>query len=147
MEAKGERGMKAMGKNRNGSLVKSVVVGLVCAIVATLALTWLFAWLMQAEKIGEGKAGLCVAAILTIASFLGAMVAASAADRDRLLSCALSGLCYLIVLLSTNALFFGGQYTGVGVTLLLTMGPSLGAALLGLFGKKNKYKIGKSIRR
>lgn len=147
MEAKGERGMKAMGKNRNGSLVKSVAVGLACAIAATLALTWLFAWLMQAEKIGEGQAGLCVAAILMIASSLGAMVAAGAAGRDRLLSCALSGLCYLIVLLSTNALFFGGQYAGVGVTVLLIMGTSLAAALLGLFGKKHKYKIGKGFRR
>ena len=61
---------------------------------------------------------------------------------------AISGAGYFVCLLLVNALFFGGSYTGLGVTLILVVlatGLSILAAGKGIgITKRRRYKIPKS---
>ena len=91
--------------------------------------------------------GLALAAFISLAVTLaGAAVAVGKIKRRRVYVCLLSGGIYYGILLAMTALFFGGQYQGMGVTALLVLAGSGLVALLGLRGEKGakprRRKIG-----
>ena len=109
-----------------GGLAVGLGVSMFVTIAATLILTkWVLGDRMQMQNIGYG-----ILILLITASFLGAMVAQGRVKHRRLLVCILSGVVYYCVLLGSTALFFGGQYSAVGVTGLLVLAGSGAAALL-----------------
>ncbi len=111
-----------------GGLVLGAVVSLgVTILMSSLLAKMINDGMMKAENIGYG-----IMVLLLAASFTGALTACSRIKRRRMLVCGLEGLIYFGILLSITALFFGGQYSGVGVTALLIMAGSFCAALLGL---------------
>ncbi len=79
---------------------------------------------MAESAIGYGAMG-----TLALASLCGALTAIWRIKRRYLVMCLCSGLCYFVCLLCCTALFFGGQYAGMGVTALVVLGGSLCAAL------------------
>lgn len=97
----------------------------------TILLSGVLAWLLEKETILWENTGYWIMGMLLLSSFIGAWISAGRIKRQRLVVCLMSGLVYLGVLLSMTALFFGGQYEGVGVTMLLVLGGSMTAALLG----------------
>lgn len=109
-----------------GGLAMGLGVSMFVTVAATLILTKLvLGERMQMQNIGYG-----ILILLIAASFLGAMVAQGRVKHRRLLVCILSGVVYYCVLLGSTALFFGGQYSAVGVTGLLVLAGSGAAALL-----------------
>lgn len=98
-----------------------VGLGIVVSLLITLAGAALAAWLIASEKIGEGSIGYAAMVILALASASGALVAVLLTKRLRLQVCMLTGGCYFLTLLAMTALFFGGQYQGMGVSAVIIL--------------------------
>lgn len=123
------------------SMPGGLAVGGGVSLGITLLLSAVLAWLVHRETMTMENIGYGILAMLLLASFLGAETAFGQIRRQRLLVCGLSGLIYFALLLSITALFFGGQYSGVGVTALLILAGSGAAALLGLRQGRGGKKI------
>lgn len=110
--------------NRNGR-AKSMPAGLAIGAAAELAITIILsaaaAKLMDMGTAKEGSIGYFAVGILLLSSFAGAVIAATNIKRQKMAVCLLSVLIYYAMLLSMTALFFGGQYQGMGVTALVVL--------------------------
>lgn len=107
------------------SIPGALCIGGVVSTLATVLIAALLAKLVDAEIIAESKIGYGVMTLLLASAIVGSTTACRKAKRRFLLVSALSGVTYLCILLSITALFFGGQYSAVGVTALLVFGGSL----------------------
>ncbi len=131
---------------RAATIPIGLLIGGVTALASTLALTAVLAKLMEGEILPEENVGYGVMFLLLISAFLGSGIACKRVKRRYLLTAALTGVVYVGILLSITALFFGGQYSAVGVTVLLVFCGSLLAAMLfsrngkGRKPKKPKFK-------
>lgn len=103
-----------------GSFVSIAVTALSAALLAMLLDREILAW----ENVGYG-----IAFTILLAAYAGAITAWNRIRRQRLIVCLMSGMVYWGILLSLTALFFGGQFEAVGVTLLLIAGGCLCACL------------------
>ena len=117
------------------SMPGGLASGAAVSLLATVAGCWFFAYLISIEKLVQSAIGYCAMVIILLSALLGAAVAVRRIKRRRLYVCGLSGLIYYLCLLSMTALFFGGQYQGVGVTALLVLGGAGTAAMLSLKGE------------
>ena len=119
----------------------SIPVGLASGAIASLAVTILgsaiIAKLVDAEILDEEKIGYGIMVLLLVASWMGAVVSYSRIKRRRMLICMLSGAVYMLTLLAITALFFGGQYSGVGATLLMVLCGAV-LAVLPAFNQNNR---------
>lgn len=118
----------------------------VVSIATTLLMSGLLAWLVLTERVGEIAVGYGTMVILLVSSFLGAMIAAGVIKHRKMMVCLLSGAAYLLCLLACTALFLGGQYQGVGVSVLLILAGCVAAALTdlrkrGSSNKKSRRKM------
>lgn len=120
-------------KKRTGralSIPEGLIYGVCMSIGITLAGISLAAKMIEGELLEESAIGYAVMIILLLASCAGAMIAQSKIKRRYLLVSSLSALIYAAVLLCITAIFFGGQYEAVGVTVLLILGGCTLAVLL-----------------
>ena len=117
-----------------GGLALSAAVSL----GVTLILSAVVAKMVDAELMGEGAIGYGSLVTLLTASISGAAFAAMKIKRQRLMVCLLSGLVYYITLLGITALFFGGQYQGMGITALVIAGGCGTVILMGMKQGKGK---------
>lgn len=127
------------------SMPGGLAVGAGVSLGVTLLMAAVLAKLVDAERMAWENIGYGIMVLLLAASFAGAMVSFGKIKRQRMLVCGLSGVIYFAMLLAITALFFGGQYSAVGVTALLVLAGSGTAALLGLRqgrgGKRKKIKL------
>lgn len=119
-----------------------LLTGGIAALLSTMALTAVLAKLMEGEILPEENIGYGVMIMLLASAFLGSAIACKRVKRQYLLTAGLSGVVYILLLLSMTALFFGGQYSAVGVTILLVLCGSLLAAML--FSREGK---GRKVRK
>ena len=130
-------------KKRSGtalSIPTGLGVGLLIGLSVTIAGAALTAWLIATEKIGEGSAGYAAMVILALSAGLGALTAVYLIKKQRLQVSMLSGVCYYLALLAMTALFFGGQYQGMGVSAIIVLAVCVVIAFLPL---KNSQARGK----
>ncbi len=122
-----------------------IALGTVAALIVTMLGAALLSWLISTEKIAQQGMGYGVMIIIFLASAAGAAIAVRLVGRQRMIVCLVVAAAYFLLLLSVTALFFDGQYQGVGVTGLLMLGGSLFVGLLGLRGDNKragkKHKI------
>lgn len=125
------------------SIPSGLALGALWSVAVTLAGAAATAKLMETETLSWDSAGYAVLVILLLASWLGAMTAAGKIKRRRLLICLASGGIYFLILLASTALFFGGQYSGVGETGLLILCGSVLGVFMDFSGKsgRNRTKI------
>lgn len=133
---------------RASSIPGGLAVGAVISILATVFVSAIGAHLVSSEMLPQEQIGYCSIAALMTATILGAVAASGKVKRRKPVVCMLSGLTYYGILLAITALFFGGQYEGMGVTLIIVFLGSGAAALITSKEKKGKasYKR-KKIRR
>lgn len=118
--------------NRNGkakTMPAGLALGALAGLLITLVLAVAAAKLVDIGTAKEEAIGYFAMGILLLSSFTGAMISVSSIKRQKLLVCGLSALIYYGILLSMTALFFGGQYQGMGVTALLVLCGGAVAAL------------------
>lgn len=126
---------------RAATIPVGLLTGGAAALASTLVLTAVLAKLMDGEILRSENIGYGVMVLLLISSFLGSAVACRRVKRQYLVTAALSGTVYVLLLLSITALFFGGQYSAVGVTALLVFcGSMLAAMLFSRDGKGRKSR-------
>ena len=111
----------------------SVFTGLVWATLTASVITLIgiavTSLMIERELMEWKRTGYAVLIILLISSWAGAVVAALKIKRRKLLFCLMSGVLYFVMLLVVTALFFGGEYSGVGETALLILCGSLLASM------------------
>ncbi len=112
------------------SMPAGVGIGLGSSLLVTVLGCALVAWLLAGEKIPESGIGYGAMTILLIGSLFGAITAALLVKHRKLLVCMTVGLLYLAVLLLINGLAFGGNLTGLWVTVLLILGGASAAGLI-----------------
>lgn len=118
------------------SIPKGIGIGLLISILITVAGSAMTALLITREALPENGIGYCAIVILILSASIGALVAYKSIKHRRMVVCMVHGLCYYLILLSITALFFGGQYQGMGVTALAVLAGCSAVGLLGLKGEK-----------
>lgn len=142
---KGERDMVKNISGRAPSLGRSVAAGVALGGAWTLASAMVIAKLVDSEIIPMEKVGYGSMAAVLSAVFVGASLAGRKAGHMVIQASAISGAAYFVCLLLVNALFFGGSYTGLGVTLILVVLATVLAILAAGKGsgkpRRRRYKI------
>ncbi len=133
---------KATG--RAASMPLGLCIGALISLALTLVMAGIIAWLV--DKGSMPIAGIGYGAMVTLfaAAAAGALTASRKIKRMRMQVCLISGAVYFLLLLSMTALFFGGQYQGIGVTAVVVFGGAVVAILPGLRqgrGGKKRYRI------
>lgn len=126
------------------SMPAGIAIGIGVSLGMTLAGALLLGLLIDREAVGMNSVGYGSMIILLVSSILGALVSKSLIKHRSLLVCMVSGAGYFLSLLAMTALFFGGQYHGVGVTLALVLA---GAGTAVLLSTKRKNSITKGYRK
>lgn len=131
-----------MQHNKVKGTSKTIPLGLGIGSIISLIITFIgsavTAYLITTEKIGQGSTGYASLLILFTAAAMGAWGAVSSVKRLRLQICLLSGGLYYLILLAITALFFGGQYDGMGVTAIVTF---IAVVLVAIIPTKTGQKI------
>ena len=97
------------------------LIGVGCAIVITLLLTSLAAWLISTEKLGVGVQGITALVITGLSVLSGCLVAMATAEGRELQVSGITAGAYFVVLLSCTALLFDGSYEGVWKSLITVL--------------------------
>jgi putative membrane protein (TIGR04086 family) len=127
-------------------MVAGLAVGVALSIGITMVLAGLTAHFVLSETISENAIGYAAMAALYLSAALGSLIAARMIKRRRMVVCLATGGIYFLTLLGMTALFFGGQYQGIGVTALVVLGGSGTIGLLGLRQGKGRGIKHKKIR-
>lgn len=124
-----------------------VLLGACAALLWTIAAAAILGILIGREILPEQAIGYGSIMILLSASFLGSLLAWGKVKHQRAVVCLSTGAAYLIILLSMTALFFGGQYEAIGVTVLLVLAGCAVVILMGMGqGKGGSRKLHKKYR-
>lgn len=132
---------------RAPSLGKSVAVGVALGAGWTLLSAAVIAKLVDSEILAMENVGYGSMIAVLSAVFMGASLAGNRAGHMVFQATVISGVAYFACLLVVNALFFGGSFSGLGVTALLVALATGGAVLAAGKGKgrprRRRYKIPK----
>lgn len=120
------------------SMPAGLTLGAAVSLALTMIVSAIIAMLAEKEIIPESSIGYGVIVLLLTASAAGAFTANGKIRRRKLLVSLLSGVIYYAILLGITALFFGGQFQGMGVTALLVLA---GAALPILLNQQGRGAV------
>lgn len=122
---------------RAKSIPAGLGIGLAISMVITLFGSLIIAILLDSQNMQEQSIGYGSMVLLLLSSAAGAVTAATTVKRQLLPVCMLSGSCYYAALLAITALFFGGQYQGMGVTALMILAGCGTVAVILARGKRS----------
>ena len=126
------------------SMPAGIAMGCAVSLLITFAGSLLAAKLISEEVLKDTAIGYSAMFIVMVASAIGTAISEAKVKKMRLQVCLLSGLVYYGSLLGITALFFGGQYQGMGVTALLVLAGTGSVILLGNQNRKQrKYRKGR----
>ena len=120
------------------SMPAGLATGLCIALATTLILSALLAKLVSADKVEWGSIGYGIMIILLLTSVIDSKATCFMIKRRKPIGCLLAGLLYWLSLIMITALFFGGQYDGMGVTGVIVFCGSAIVCLLESRGEKGK---------
>lgn len=112
-----------------GAIPAALAFGTLLSLVITVSGTGILAKLVGSELLEEQSTGYGIMVILILAAYAGSLMSTQKAGRQRLIVCVSTGAVYFGILLCITALFFEGEYSGVGVKCLLILCGSLLAAI------------------
>lgn len=120
----------------SSSIPVGIALGVLSALAISLIGVAISAYLIHGEIVKQNSIGFAALIILVLAAASGGLVAMSRIKRLRMQMSLLTGACYYLLLLSITALFFGGQYQGMGVAALAVLAGSGLVSFLGMREKK-----------
>jgi len=120
------------------TLPVGIGIGMLISLVITVILSAIIAGMINGEHLAENLIDLGIIVIQLVSSAAGAWVAYSLVKSRRILVCLATGCGYYLLLLACTALFFGGQYQGMGMSALVILAGDLVIGLLGLKGNKRR---------
>ena len=125
---------KDMGSMR--VLPVGIGIGMLVSLMITLILSVAVGWMISGEHLQEDSIDFGVIIIQLISAVAGAAAAYTLIKSRRLFVCLAAGGGYYLLLLACTALFFGGQYEGMAISVLVILSGCLLVGLLGLKGKR-----------
>ena len=130
-----------MGKQRNGmgkatSMPVGIGIGLGTGIAITLIGAVILAFALEAQRVSVEMMGYGIMVVLFISAFAASIVAMWCVKHRKMQVSLITAGAYLLSLFAINALFFGGQYEGVGATLLVVAIAGAVAGFVGSSGGK-----------
>lgn len=111
--------VKQKATGRASALPLGIAIGVLIALLITLGGSAFLAYLIYKETIPENAVGTGSAVILLLSAAAGAIAANRKVKRKFIQVSLMTGAGYFLNLIALNALIFGGQYAGVGMTALL----------------------------
>ena len=134
------------GKNR--SVAVGLTIGTAVCCIITILLTSLIAYLISRERISENNIRLFTSLIHYLSVLIGTYCVNTLIKRKLLPVSLLQCTCYLAVLFASTALFWGGQYGGIGSTLIaVILGGASGILAILCVNKIQKNTFKKSAYR
>ena len=132
---------------RSPSVGKAILSGTSTGAATSFLGAAVLAKLLDSEVMKMENVGYGILMIHLLAVFLGVKETLRRAGKAGIWAAAATGASYFLLLLAVNALFFQGEFTGMGVTLLLIAAATAGAVLTegkrsGKRGRRH-YKIPK----
>lgn len=118
------------------SMPVSLATGVCISLGMTLILSAVLAKLISIEKVEWKSVGYWIMAILMTASAIGTKATCLLVKRRKAVSCMIGGVLYWLGLLIIDMLFYGGQYTGIGVTGMMILCGCAAVCLLELRSEK-----------
>lgn len=137
---KGEWGMLKKRTGTAPSVWKAAGAGVLLGLGWTLAAAALIAALIDREVLAMENVGYASMVSILTAVFAGASLAGRRAGHMVAQAAGASSVAYFLCLLLVNVFCFGGVFTGVGVTLILT---AIAAVLAVLAAGKGRAKVGR----
>ena len=110
---------KQTGTGRATSVPKGLARGVMFSLCILFLGTAVTAKFIDLEIISWDSAGYLIMLYLILSSWIGAVFSFRSIKRQRFAVCIMNGLFLILSLMILTALFFGGQYSGVGETILL----------------------------
>lgn len=130
--------MNQKPSGRTMTMPGGLAAGVSLGLLLTVLLSAVLAKLADMELVREEQLGYGIVILLLLSSSTASAFSYARIRRRKLPVFVLSGLIYLLSLLALTALFFGGQFHGVGATALVVMGGSMAAFFLFGHGKRKK---------
>lgn len=133
---------------RASSIPAGVAYGAIISMSITIIIAAVVAHLISSEMLSHRNIGYSSMIILFISSLTGSWCGAKRIKRLHIQTAAMCGCVYFLTLLAITAVFFGGQYEGIGITLtLIVLGSTAGGFIAARKPKKansfrhrNKYR-------
>lgn len=123
-----------MKQNRTAAretLTGRLVMGAAVCIMMTLILTAVSAAVISAGMLPETTTEYVAMIILLSGSLAGAIAGAGKKTEKRLYVCLTIAALFFVILLAMTAAFFGGQYRGIGVSVLMLLVGAFAGAMVG----------------
>lgn len=116
--------------------------GMATSLGTLLLGTAITAKLIDSEIVTWETAGYIILIILILSSWMGALMSYQKIKRQKVVVCIINGILLFLSLIIITAFFFGGQYSGVGETVLLIICGSVLAVLTEIrMKRRNKRKM------
>lgn len=133
---------------RAASIPAGLAVGALVSMAVTILISAIGAHLIISKIVPQEQIGYCSIFALLAGSILGAVTASKKVKHKNLVVSFLSGLVYFFILLAATALFFGGQYEGMGVTfIVILLGTAAAALITSREGNRRSNRRRKKIHR
>lgn len=113
------------------SIPAGVTIGVCVSLSITLILAAMLTWIVSKGKVDENVVGYISVGILLFSAILGTLTSSVKIKRRRMLVCCETGALYFASLLAITAIFFGGNFRGIGVTAIVILIGSLIPGVLG----------------
>lgn len=123
-----------MALKQKGGGAKTIPVGLaiswVIQILLTMGLCLLLAALILSGRVGQDVMGYCVPAVLIVSAYIGATASCKLVGHHYLVLCLSSAALYLGTLLAVAVLFFDGEIGAFWISALVILGSAMAALLV-----------------
>ena len=116
---------------------RGILIGVLVSLGVMLLSAGLLTFMIGKGILLESSIGYDVLAVLILSSASGASIAVRITEKKKLFTGIITALVYSALLLACTALFFGGEYQGTGVTILVL---SVGGILPVIIGGKEKNR-------
>ena len=108
-----------------------IAIGTGVSALLSLVGAAIIAWLVNGESLSTEHTGVAAMLVNFLSGAAGAWTSILLIKKRKLLVSLATGGCYLALLLSVTAMFFGGQFEGAWKGILAVLVGSLAASLLG----------------
>ncbi len=125
--------VKRKRSNTAWSIPGGVAAGLGLSMAIAILCSMLLAWLIIGEKLDVASIGYGSGLILILSAAAGAWLAMWKVRTKRLIVTGIYAAGFILLLLAVTALFFGGEYQGIGVSaicILLGAGGTLAVKMM-----------------
>ena len=112
-----------------------ITIGVGSSILMLVLSVVFIARLIIGEKMPLSAIGYVIMAAHVLSVCMGGIIASAAFKHRKMVVCLIVSAMYYLVLVSCTAIFFGGQYQGMGITALVVAGA---AGITGWFASREK---------